>query len=241
MASDKAPAATNLPQQSVLKVLRDCISVLVDINLEIGKLEQFFTALKNFVEHLVMPEAENLRNMLDKAGRRSRAKGYLTTDDTTKQRIYITTLQTKAYFSLLYDIADMYVDVDLKYVKEGMKLSSNLSKIAAAKGNPQAALQELDDYNVRATAGIETLVREKQKAIEDGMKGRLKSIRTSVKVIEDSGKEKGLNNKADSKALEESKGAAVGDASAQLKHEEAAITKTQPKDPKEDIDYLSKW
>lgn len=226
-------------QQSILKVLRDCIALLVDINIEVGKLELFFSALNSFIEHLIMPEAEKFKTLLNKTGKRAWAKGHLSIEDPAKQRIYITTLQTKAYFSLLYDIADMYVDVDIKHVQEGMKLCSELSKIAAAKANPQAALQNLNDYNERAVTGIEALVKGRQKETQEGLKQRLVTIRSSLKVIEDIAAPKGLQNTADPKALKDSKHAADKDAGAQLDYDKPAIEDTPPADPKEEID-LSK-
>lgn len=116
--------------------------------------------LKNLIHELVMPKVKDFIGYMGKAGNRSRSAGRITADNISKQLIYTSTLQIKAYFSLLYDISDMYCDVDKKYIVRGMELCANLSKQAAVKGDTSQVLEDLNKYTEESTTAITKLVND---------------------------------------------------------------------------------
>ncbi|KAL8894657.1 MAG: hypothetical protein Q9192_004147 [Flavoplaca navasiana] len=65
-------------------VLRDCISVLVDLIVQIGKLEKFFTVLTTVIDNIILVRAEEFNRSMAKAGRRGLANGLLKIDDLEK-------------------------------------------------------------------------------------------------------------------------------------------------------------
>ena len=114
--------------------------------------------LKNLINELVLPKVKDFTAMMGKAGKRTFAAGQLTVDDVNKQLIYTATLQIKAYFSLLFDIADMYCTIDRDYIVKGLDLCGQLSKIAASKSDTGPALAQLTSYNEESTTAVNKLV-----------------------------------------------------------------------------------
>lgn len=150
--------AAYIVQESIKSVLRDCISVLVDLVSQIAKLERFFTMLKNLISEVVLPKVSNFTSLMGKTGQRSNEAGYIDTNNVTKQLVYTGTLQIKAYFSLRFDIADMYCKIDKEYILRGMDLCGQLSKVAASKGDTGPALAELTTYNEESSAAVNKIV-----------------------------------------------------------------------------------
>jgi hypothetical protein len=132
--------------------------VLVDLAEQVAKIERFFTMLKNLISEVVQPKVNDFKALMGKAGKRSLAAGQLTVDDISKQLIYTATLQIKAYFSLLHDIADMYCTIDRDYIVQGMQICGQLSKVAATKEDTGPNLAKLTEFSETATAAVNALV-----------------------------------------------------------------------------------
>ena len=132
--------------------------MLVDLTVQIGKLEKFFTVLTTVIDNIILVRAEEFKESLAKAGRRSLANGLLKIDDLEKQTIYIATLQIKAYFSLLVDISSMYTSIDRSHITKGVDLCSKLSKSAASKETSQAIQDELSTYTESAAKEVAKIV-----------------------------------------------------------------------------------
>jgi hypothetical protein len=133
--------------------------VLVDLTVQIGKLEKFFTALTTVIDTIILDRAKSFDTAMNKAGRRSLTNKKLAIDDLDKQTIYTATLQIKAYFSLLADISSMYTDIDRRFLTQGVDLCSKLSKAASSKETTAAVQQELSDYTDGAAKAVAEIVR----------------------------------------------------------------------------------
>ncbi|KAK3389849.1 hypothetical protein B0H63DRAFT_409714 [Podospora didyma] len=166
-------------------VLRDCISVLVDLSVQIAKIEQFFTMLSTVIDNIIMVRAADFTSELDKAGRRAAQRGLLKIDDLSKQTIYSATLQLKGYFSLLQDISSMYSQVDKPYVREGLDLCSRLSKGAAAGNATGEMQQKLQDYMSASGEAVASIVKAKQEEISAGLRDRIKKAASTTRMVEE--------------------------------------------------------
>ncbi len=169
--------------EEIKKVLRDCILVLVDLIREVNKLEQFFLMLHTVIEHVVMPRAETFKREVGKVAVRAMRSGVLRVDDVSKQMIYTSTLQLKAYFSLLQDIAQMYSTVHREHILGGVDLCYKLSK-GTASNDPMLELQEeLAAYTDGAAKKVAKLVSEKQEEILRTLRQRAQRAQKETEAI----------------------------------------------------------
>ena len=176
--------STGKTLEEIKKVLRDCILVLVDLIVEVQKLEHFFIMLHTVIEHIVMPRAATFEREMNKAALRATRSGVLRVDDIAKQTIYTSTLQLKAYFSLLQDIAQMYSIVHRDHIRGGVDLCYKLSKGTAAN-DPMPALQaELAAYTDNAAAKVAELVNSKQQEILRTLRERARRAEAESRMIE---------------------------------------------------------
>jgi hypothetical protein len=76
----------------IKSILRESICVLVDVSIQIGKIEQFFTMLSTVIDEVLMPRADNFSKEMDKVGRRATRDVSIKVDDLAKQTIYTATL-----------------------------------------------------------------------------------------------------------------------------------------------------
>ncbi|KAI0206632.1 hypothetical protein F4808DRAFT_466642 [Astrocystis sublimbata] len=215
--------ATGETLEEIKSVLNDCISVLVDLAIQIGKLEQFFTMLSTVIDHIVIPRAETFVREMGKAGRRALANGAIKVDDIAKQTIYTSTLQLKGYFSLLKDISSMYSMVHRDYIAHGVNLCTKLSK-GAASNDPMYALQdELSTYTADSAKAVAKLVDDKQKEILKGLRERARLAVANTQLIENTVAKRGVVvDKADKDAVLEGAKQQQADAAALLQNDVGA-------------------
>lgn len=159
MGRERSSTSTNAAHQDeIKKVLKDCIAVLVDLVIQIGKIEKFFTTLTGVIDEVVLPQAQQFDRDMKKVGKYAAADKYINVDDKTKQTIYVSTLQLKAYFSLLEDIAGMYTQVDKDYIRHGLDLCDQLSAGSASK-IPMATLsQQLSNYSSESARAVAEMI-----------------------------------------------------------------------------------
>lgn len=178
--------------ERIKDVLRECISVLVDLAIQIGKLEQFFIMLANVVDHIVLPRAETFTREMSKVGRRALRDGAINADDITKQTIYTSTLQIKGYFSVLQDISGMYTLVHQQYINQGVDLCYRLSK-GTASNDPMPELQaQLADYSYKSAQEIAALASRKQAEVLDSLKDRARKALEHTQLIENEVTKRGI-------------------------------------------------
>ncbi|PKK46846.1 hypothetical protein CI102_7873, partial [Trichoderma harzianum] len=178
--------------EKIKDVLRDCISVLVDLAVQIRKLEQFFLMLANVIDHIVLPRAETFTREMTKVGRRAQRDGAINADDITKQTIYTSTLQIKGYFSVLQDVSEMYTLVHRKYINEGVDLCYQLSK-GTASNDPMFTLQErLASYSDKSAREISTLASNKQAEVLRSLKDRARKALEHTQLIENEVTKRGI-------------------------------------------------
>ncbi|KAK0659493.1 hypothetical protein QBC41DRAFT_331449 [Cercophora samala] len=159
--------------EEIKSVLRSCISVLVDLTVQIAKIEQFFTMLSTVIDEIILVRAADFTTEMNKTGRRAKVNGHLKVDDLSKQTIYTATLQLKGYFSVLQDISSMYNQVDKPYVRDGLDLCSELSK-GAAHGSGTVEMQNrLTKYMEESGAAVASIVRDKQEETTRGLRKRI--------------------------------------------------------------------
>ncbi|KAL2126681.1 hypothetical protein VTI74DRAFT_422 [Chaetomium olivicolor] len=176
--------STGKTLEEIKNVLRDCIEVLVDLRVEIEKLERFFVMLHTIIENIVMPRAQIFERELGKAGLRATKSGVLRVDDISKQAIYTSTLQLKAYFSLLQDISQMYSLVHRDHIVGGVELCFKLSK-GTTSNNPMPELQEeLARYTDNAAKKVAAMVKEKQDEIRNTLRARARRAVEETRMIE---------------------------------------------------------
>ncbi|KAL9024955.1 MAG: hypothetical protein Q9180_007763, partial [Flavoplaca navasiana] len=173
-------------------VLGDCISVLVDLTVQIGKLEKFFTVLSTVIDNIILVRAEEFNRSMAKAGRRGLANGLLKIDDLEKQTIYVATLQIKAYFSLLVDISSMYTSIDRSHIREGVDLCTQLSKSAASKATSQAIQDKLSTYTESAAKEVAKIVSTKQQEMLKDLKARAQRAAETTQMLEETMERQGL-------------------------------------------------
>ncbi|CEF79567.1 unnamed protein product [Fusarium graminearum] len=190
--------------EEIKSVLRNCISVLVDLAAQIGKLEQFFIMLTTVIDNIIMVRANDFTKEMSKGGRRALRNGVIKFDDLAKTTIYTSTLQLKGYFSLLQDISHMYTIVDKPYVRDGLDLCGQLSK-GTASGQSSVAMQEqLSIYMDKTGKVIKDIIAKQQKEIVDGLKDRVRKAAETSQLVEDVIAKSGLPVSKDAKAAIES-------------------------------------
>jgi prophage DNA circulation protein len=173
-------------------ILRDSVSVLVDLSIQIGRVKQFFTMLTTVIDEVVMPRAGTFNKEMDKAGRRATRDGAIKVDNISKQLIYTSTLQLKAYFSLLQDIASMYNRVHRQYIIQGIELCATLSK-SSANNDPRSEVQErLSKYTEESALAVSKLVEEKQQEILKGLRDRARIAAEGVQLLKNTAAQKGF-------------------------------------------------
>lgn len=129
----------------------------MDLTVQIGRIETFFTRLQLLISEYIQPKVDRFKVSMQETGDRSFKNGYLTIDDITMQTLYMVTLQMKAYFSLLYDIADMYNGVHRGYIVRGLELMGDLAKISSDNSVAQAKLVK---YTAESSKAIAALVKK---------------------------------------------------------------------------------
>ncbi|KAL4887552.1 hypothetical protein BJY04DRAFT_212586 [Aspergillus karnatakaensis] len=208
-------------------VLRDCINVLVDLTVQVGKLERFFTMLTTIIDHVVLPRAQSFAKEMGKAGTRANERGLVQVDDIAKQTIYTSTLQVKAYFSLLEDISGMYSMVDRQYITYGVDLCARLSKGAAGNENMVDLQEELKKYSEASAKKVADMVDQKQKEILKGLRARADKALETTKVLEDTIQQRGIAVSEDSKNAIQAGADAVKAEAKELLDQEQCVTGTE--------------
>lgn len=145
-------------QENIKTVLRNCIAVLVDLSVQIGKLEKFFTLLSGLIEDVILKKTETLAEEMGVVGDRSLKKKALSLTEVTRQTIYTGTLQTKAYFSMLYDIAYMYSEIDRDHIVPGLDMASQFSGALAKGTTPEELQEQLRKYNEGSGKAVRALI-----------------------------------------------------------------------------------
>ncbi|EAQ83537.1 hypothetical protein CHGG_09941 [Chaetomium globosum CBS 148.51] len=158
--------------EEIKTVLQDCIQVLADLMVQITRLERFFIALTTLIDVLVMPRAKLFERDVGKIGRRGMLAGVLRVEDVDKQAIYASTLQLKAYFSLLEDIATMYTIVHREHIVGGVELCYELSKGVTRNDGMPEQQEKLTKYTENASALVAALVADKQREILRTLRAR---------------------------------------------------------------------
>jgi hypothetical protein len=176
--------STGKTLEEIKEVLRDCVEVLADLIVQIGRLERFFIMLTTVIDVLVMPRAEIFAQATDKMARRGMHSGVLPDDDVNKQAIYTSTLQLKAYFSLLQDIATMYSLVHRDHIVGGVELCYELSKVRADDDRVAELQEKLAQYTNNAAAKVAALVSAKQQDILRTLRARASRARDETAQIE---------------------------------------------------------
>ncbi|KAF2853718.1 hypothetical protein T440DRAFT_287057 [Plenodomus tracheiphilus IPT5] len=209
-------------------ILRDSISVLVDLSIQVGRVEQFFTMLTTVIDEVVMPRADTFNKEMDKAGRRANRDGAIKVDDISKQVIYTSTLQLKAYFSLLQDIASMYSQIHRQYIIEGIELCATLSK-GAASNNPLPEVQDrLSKYTEESARAVSKLVDEKQQEILKGLRDRARIAAEGVQLLENTATQRGFAiDNGSKKAIESGAQTVKDDAKALLEADVSATVEAE--------------
>ena len=132
--------------------------MLVDLVIQIGKIEKFFTMLTTVIDEIVLPQARRFDRDMRKVGKYATADKFINVDDVTKQTIYVSTLQLKAYFSLLEDIAVMYMEVDKDYIRHGMDLCDQLAAGSSSKTPIAKLSQQLSDYSSDSAKAVAEMI-----------------------------------------------------------------------------------
>lgn len=145
-------------QENIKTVLRNCIAVLVDLSVQIGKLEKFFTLLSGLIEDVILKKTETLAEEMGVVGDRSLKKKALSLTEVTRQTIYTGTLQTKAYFSMLFDIAYMYSEIDRDHIVPGLDMASQFSGALAKGTTPEELQEQLRKYNEGSGKAVRNLI-----------------------------------------------------------------------------------
>lgn len=172
--------------------------------------------LTTVIDHVVIPQAERFTRDMGKVGTRAARDKYISVDDVAKQTIYVSTLQLKAYFSLLEDITAMYSQVDRQYISPGMTICDKLS---AGKVPIDQLSQELSKFSAESAEAVASFVSavcvlfvtfrcllraywplQKQQEVLKGLKDRAQKAAENSEAIENTVRDKGLRLDGDSKA-----------------------------------------
>ncbi|KAH6613654.1 hypothetical protein B0J18DRAFT_469994 [Chaetomium sp. MPI-SDFR-AT-0129] len=209
-------AKTGQTLEEIKQVLRDCIAVLADLIVQITRLERFFIALTTVIDVLVMPRADDFEKALDKTAKRALRSGVLRVDDINKQGIYTSTLQLKAYFSLLQDIADMYCDVHRDHIVGGVELCYEMSKNTARNDGMPDLQAKLATYTDNASKKVAAIVSAKQQEMLRTLRERARRAEAQTKQIEEEMRQRGVQ------ALDASARRAI-ESGAQSQQQQAAV------------------
>ena len=168
--------------------------------------------LTTVIDEVVLPQAERFTRDLKKVGKHAERDKFISVDDVAKQTIYLSTLQMKAYFSLLEDISGMYTEIDKSYIGPGMELCDRLSAGSASTTPIEQLSQQLYKYSQDSAKAVAALVsnvsspslwslcsglslmesEQRQQEVLKGLKDRAKKAAETSEVIENTVRAKGL-------------------------------------------------
>ncbi|GAB7346923.1 hypothetical protein MBLNU459_g1990t2 [Dothideomycetes sp. NU459] len=172
--------------EDVKKVLIECINTLVQLKVQVAKIKQFFTALNVMVEVVVKQRVSSFDKNITSLSATSIKYGQLTVNDHVQQSLYSSTLQLKAYFDLMHDIAKMYIEVHTSQIAFGMNMVDEMSKLfnSGETGNMPQKRQDLDDYAAKSAKFIKELVSKTQKDLNSGLKNRIQTLAEDTRMLE---------------------------------------------------------
>ncbi|KAK4035464.1 hypothetical protein C8A01DRAFT_38092 [Parachaetomium inaequale] len=145
---------------------------------------RFFIMLTTVIDVLVMPRANDFEKLLGKTAKRTLRSGVLRADEVDKTAIYTSTLQLKAYFSLLQDIATMYSIVHRDHIIGGVELCYELSKGTSRNDGMPELQEKLAKYTDNASKKVAAIVSAKQQEILRTLRARAKRAHEETCQIE---------------------------------------------------------
>ena len=145
----------------------------MQLKVQVGKLKQFFTAIHAMVDVVVRTRVNSFDQDITTLENVSMKTGGLTVNNLTQEAsrspvwhealvltfiktIYNSTLQLKAYFDLLHDIAGMYTRIHVEHIVQGVDLVDMLSRQRSA-GEVAQRQQELEKFADDAASAIKDL------------------------------------------------------------------------------------
>ncbi|KAI1813256.1 hypothetical protein GGS20DRAFT_554154 [Poronia punctata] len=155
-------------------ILVKCIEILVQLKAQVTKLVSFFTAVNTLVDFVVQDQVDRFIEYLEHlpdAETETRILNFTFTDF-QRQTIFGFALNIQAYFDLFRDIADMYREVDNKFIQRGIELMTTLQSEYDQnrdKDQLETRKKEAMDFNTQAMEGVKEIVRKRQEEISNNL------------------------------------------------------------------------
>ncbi|KAI0468837.1 hypothetical protein F4859DRAFT_524009 [Xylaria cf. heliscus] len=171
--------AANINLDKIKAILIKCIDILVQLKSQINRLVAFFSAVSTLVDHVVDDQVGPFIEYLKAStgiDQPERSILNFSFTDFQRQMIFSFSLNTRAYFELFRDIADMYLDVDQQFIRPGLEMVNNMQteyNNSSDTSEQQRILENrtkmVADFNKNATQGVKDLVEQKQATIVDNL------------------------------------------------------------------------
>ncbi|KAF7622419.1 hypothetical protein F9C07_2286161 [Aspergillus flavus] len=167
-----------LTLEDVRRVLRDCISYLIQLKDNVRKLTIFFSTLSmlvgSAVEKQVIPFIQLTKEVGD-----DRTQGNLV-NQFTVNTILQYALNVAANFSLYQDIANMYIEVNDNHILKGLTLVDEMTKLTDKQGL-EVKQVELRNYSKGAKEGIAEILAKTKDKICAGSSQRYQELQDLLK------------------------------------------------------------
>ncbi|KAF7712273.1 Uncharacterized protein PECH_008968 [Penicillium ucsense] len=164
--------------ETVMEILSDCIDYLVDMKIHLRDLIKFFDRVAILVR---ISMDDKVGQFLLHAGNsdKDRANGDFLSA-LRIQTLFQYALQSAAYFDFFSEVAALYMNVDTRYIRQGI---DKVDKLHNAKGDSVDSLRlQLKEYATDAEHGIKTIVNEHTDKVIGAFEVQIQKIRKSLTI-----------------------------------------------------------
>ncbi|KAI3573012.1 hypothetical protein IWW34DRAFT_888025, partial [Fusarium oxysporum f. sp. albedinis] len=153
--------------EEVRRVLRDCITFLIQLKAKVKDLTSFFTKVATLISSAVLTHVTPLSKYIEG-----------TTDKLIKGNFIIMqyALDVAADFSLYQDIADMYMAVNDNHILEGLAMVDEMGKMSKAD-ELETKRNKLQGYSKSAMEGITDIITKKTESVCAGSQKRVAELK----------------------------------------------------------------
>ncbi|KAE8158095.1 hypothetical protein BDV40DRAFT_304531 [Aspergillus tamarii] len=195
--------------EEVRRVLRNCITFLIQLKEQVARLTIFFSTVAALVDTAdkshVQPFTKYVADASTQLSQQKRlSQHYINV-------IYQYAMEVGASFSLYIDISDMYIQVDSKYILDGLNLVDKMGQLSIPREDQPGSREkieekkkELSNYSETAQAGINEIVQKQTDAITKMSQERVEQLKRLLSASENLPIETPIDHKMIKDAVAES-------------------------------------
>ncbi|CZR69597.1 uncharacterized protein PAC_19497 [Phialocephala subalpina] len=171
----------NMAFGEIVRILRESIKNLSGLKAQITSLLRFFRGISAMVEFAAKGPCQDFLETLESGLERDRlgVVAGITFRDFQKQLLMTTTSTIRGYFSIVFDVSQLYVEISRKYIMPGVNLIDELG-LTQASDNPES--REIISRNERLVEYKDGAVTEIRKLAENKKRSLLARIDQRIQI-----------------------------------------------------------